>query len=136
MLIRLKQVMITNHFFSISPIVKVEQVNDTLEISGVYKESPRTNTLLKEVKDKSRKFCPKCTLGLDIKHTDVLILSQYLRSDGCMLPRKITGLCEVQQKNISTMIKMAQRAGKLIMISINSQKLIEIITFFRFTAKL
>jgi small subunit ribosomal protein S18 len=56
-------------------------------------------------------FCPKCTLGLDIKHTDVLILSQYVRSNGTMLPRRITGLCKRQQKRIGTMVTMAQRAG-------------------------
>lgn len=85
-----------------------------MEISAEHKPSPRTFTLLQEVKDPSTKnFCPKCTLGLDIKHTDVLILSQYCRSDGTMLPRRITGLCATQQKNIGTMVLMARRAGKL-----------------------
>lgn len=92
--------------------VKVEKKNDTLEISAEYKESPRQSLLLDAVKKSTgKKFCPKCTLGLDIKHTDVLILSQYLRSDGCILPRRITGLCAVQQRNIGSMIIMAQKAG-------------------------
>lgn len=95
-------------FFS----VKVNQNGDTLEISADYAPSPREPLLLKEVKQPGVKFCPQCTLGLDIKHTDVLILSQYLRSDGCILPRRITGLCKTQQKKIGTLIKMAQKAGK------------------------
>lgn len=77
--------------------------------------SPRDKYLLEEVKNCSTngaKFCPACTLGLDIKHTDVLILSQYVRSDGCMLPRRVTGLCKRQQKKIGTMVTMAQKAGK------------------------
>lgn len=59
----------------------------------------------------SEKFCPECTLGLDLKHTDILILSQYVRSDGCMLPKRITGLCNRQQKKIGTLVTMAQKAG-------------------------
>ena len=62
-------------------------------------------------KDGNSVFCPECSLGLQIKHTDVLILSQYVRSDGCMLPRRITGLCKRQQKRIGTMVTMAQKAG-------------------------
>ena len=77
--------------------------------------------------------CYMCKLNLDVKHTvsplntialqvlkliifsikiqDVLILSQFLRSDGCMLPKRITGLCKRQQKRIGTMVTMAHKAG-------------------------
>jgi small subunit ribosomal protein S18 len=41
----------------------------------------------------------------------VLILSQFVRSDGCMLPRRITGLCKIQQKKMSSLVTMAQKAG-------------------------
>ncbi|KAL0838616.1 hypothetical protein ABMA28_016702 [Loxostege sticticalis] len=58
--------------------------------------------------------CYMCALGLDVKHTDVLILSQFVRSDGCMLPRRITGLCRRQQKKIGKMVSMAQKAGLMI----------------------
>lgn len=51
---------------------------------------------------------------------DVLILSQFVRSDGCMLPRRITGLCNVQQKRITTMVAMAQKAGNLKRFSIQN----------------
>lgn len=78
----------------------------------MHKESPRADTLIKQVKEVGPRFCPKCTLGLNIKHTDVLILSQYIQSDGSMLPRTVTRLCSVQHKNIETMIKMAQQAGR------------------------
>lgn len=67
-------------------------------------------------------FCPECTLNLDIKHTDVLILSQYIRDDGCMLPRRTTGLCKRMQKRIGTMVTMAQKAGLMPNIGPRSSK--------------
>lgn len=90
--------------------VKVQQNGKVLEISADVKPSPRTDQLMKEVKSPER-FCPKCTLGLDIKHTDVLILKQYLREDGTMLPRRITKLCGTQQRYMGTLVLMARRAG-------------------------
>lgn len=91
----------------------MEQKDKALEISAEIKPSPREFNLLKEVNSTEKKFCPKCTLGLDIKHTDVLILKQYIREDGTMLPRRITRLCNVQQKNIGTQVLMAKRAGTI-----------------------
>ncbi|KDR24159.1 39S ribosomal protein S18a, mitochondrial [Zootermopsis nevadensis] len=76
---------------------------------GVNILSPREPYLVKT--DDSRGCCTICSLGLDVKHTDVLILSQFLRSDGCMLPRRVTGLCRNQQKRMSKMVAMAQKAG-------------------------
>lgn len=82
-----------------------------LEIAAEYKPSPRESKLLKDVKCSDKQFCPKCTLGLDIKHTDVLILGQYLRSDGTVLPKRVTGLCSTMQKYIGSLVLMARRAG-------------------------
>ncbi|XP_025936985.1 39S ribosomal protein S18a, mitochondrial isoform X4 [Apteryx rowi] len=45
--------------------------------------------------------------------TDVLLLSQFIRSDGGMLPRKITGLCLEEHKKIAVCVQMAHRAGLL-----------------------
>lgn len=76
--------------------------------------SPNNSLLVPEFTEcqkEGKRFCPECTLGLDIKHTDVLILSQYVREDGCMLPARITGLCRRQQKRIGMLVTMAQKAG-------------------------
>ncbi|EDV49909.1 28S ribosomal protein S18a, mitochondrial [Drosophila erecta] len=89
--------------------IQEKQENSVKIFEGVNVESPRANLMLKSACQ--TKFCPECTLGLDIKHTDVLILSQYVRSDGCMLPRRITGLCHRQQKKMGTLVTMAQKAG-------------------------
>lgn len=96
--------------------VKVdEQQKDILSVSAEYipesTDKPFIGKLI-NADGTDKKFCLKCTLGLDVKHTDVLILSQFLRSDGCMLPQRITGLCRVQQKRIGTLVTMAQKAGK------------------------
>ncbi|XP_053695148.1 30S ribosomal protein S18 [Sabethes cyaneus] len=105
--------------FSVTTACNLKEIKETLQkdrlsISADYVASPRTGQLLKEVaeaKQSGKQFCPKCTLGLDVKHTDVLILSQFLRSDGCMLPRRVTGLCKRQQRRMGALVIMAQKAG-------------------------
>nr|XP_060610021.1 large ribosomal subunit protein mL66 isoform X2 [Anolis sagrei ordinatus] len=44
---------------------------------------------------------------------DVLLLSQFIRSDGGMLPRSVTGLCTIEHKKIAVCVQMAHRAGLL-----------------------
>lgn len=102
--------------------VHEKKEGSTLVVEGVTVPSPRTGLLVRAenlglprpVDEKTGKpSCYMCSLGLEVKHTDVLILSQFVRSDGCMLPRRITGLCRMQQKKIGKMVSMAQKAGKL-----------------------
>lgn len=85
-------------------------------IRGKIEPSGREPLLIPEYvqsKQNCENFCPECTLGLKIKHTDVLILSQYVRSDGNMLPSRTTGLCNRMQKRITKMVTMAHKAGLL-----------------------
>ncbi|GLV40178.1 mitochondrial ribosomal protein S18A [Carabus blaptoides fortunei] len=100
--------------FSLYPRLQLKEIYErqegsTLIIEGKNVASPREPYLLNHVEDHSA--CPICTTGLNVHHTDVLILSQFVRTDGCMLPRRITGLCKKQQKRISSMVAMAQKAG-------------------------
>jgi small subunit ribosomal protein S18 len=95
-------------------LVELVQENDTLTVKGKIVESGREALLLPQVSECQRngvRFCPECTLKLHLKHTDVLILSQYVRKDGCMMPRRVTGLCKRQQKKIGTLVTMAHKAG-------------------------
>ncbi|XP_051792624.1 39S ribosomal protein S18a, mitochondrial [Acanthochromis polyacanthus] len=46
-------------------------------------------------------------------YTDVLLLSQFIRSDGGMLPRRVTGLCPEEHRKITICVQMAHRAGLL-----------------------
>ncbi|XP_018117631.1 mitochondrial ribosomal protein S18A L homeolog isoform X1 [Xenopus laevis] len=59
--------------------------------------------------------CPICRWNLKHKYTytDVLLLSQFIRSDGGMLPRRVTGLCMEEHRKVETCVKMAHRAGLL-----------------------
>ncbi|XP_067428526.1 39S ribosomal protein S18a, mitochondrial [Thunnus thynnus] len=59
--------------------------------------------------------CPIYRWNLQHKYnyTDVLLLSQFIRSDGGMLPRRITGLCPEEHHKIAICVQMAHRAGLL-----------------------
>ncbi|CAG09066.1 unnamed protein product, partial [Tetraodon nigroviridis] len=59
--------------------------------------------------------CPIYRWNLQHKYnyTDVLLLSQFIRSDGGMLPRRITGLCPEEHRKITICVQMAHRAGLL-----------------------
>ncbi|XP_035000477.2 39S ribosomal protein S18a, mitochondrial [Hippoglossus stenolepis] len=59
--------------------------------------------------------CPIYRWDLQNKYnyTDVLLLSQFIRSDGGMLPRRITGLCPQEHRKITICVQMAHRAGLL-----------------------
>lgn len=47
----------------------------------------------------------------EIKHTDVLILRQFMDNKGNPINRQITGLCKRQHTRVSKLIKMAAKAG-------------------------
>lgn len=96
-------------------VVHQREEGKTTIIEGKYVPSPREPYLIKT--EGNPEACPLCKLGLDVKHTDVLILSQFVRSDGCMLPRRITGLCKKEQKKISTLVAMAQKAGLMSLLT-------------------
>lgn len=49
-------------------------------------------------------------------------MSQFLRSNGTIMPRRITGLCKIQQKRINSLVAMAQKAGLMPNIAPASSK--------------
>ncbi|XP_028295658.1 large ribosomal subunit protein mL66 [Gouania willdenowi] len=59
--------------------------------------------------------CPIYRWNLQNKYdyTDVLLLSQFIRSDGGMLSKNITGLCPEEHRKITVCVQMAHRAGLL-----------------------
>lgn len=68
---------------------------------------------------------------------DVLLLSQFIRSDGGMLPRRITGLCAQEHNKITICVQMAHRAGEFVykLFEINENvkvvlKLLELYCFY------
>ncbi|XP_067681180.1 large ribosomal subunit protein mL66-like [Haliotis asinina] len=90
--------------------IRETRTENATVIEGVKVPSSRSDYLLpgnSEVK------CPLCRVHADLKYTDVLILSQFLRPDGCLLPRRVTGVCKRQQRSLEKLIHQAQRAGLL-----------------------
>ncbi|KAM5263259.1 large ribosomal subunit protein mL66 [Ctenodactylus gundi] len=59
--------------------------------------------------------CPICRWNLKHKYNseDVLLLSQFIRPHGGMLPRRVTGLCAEEHRKVEACVKMAHRAGLL-----------------------
>ncbi|XP_053238846.1 39S ribosomal protein S18a, mitochondrial isoform X2 [Podarcis raffonei] len=59
--------------------------------------------------------CPICRWNLKHKYSyeDVLLLSQFITSEGRMLPRRVTGLCTEEHRKVEVCVKMAHRAGTL-----------------------
>ncbi|KAH9376073.1 hypothetical protein HPB48_007263 [Haemaphysalis longicornis] len=86
------------------------EVDGARVIEGVFVDSPRKGTVIKSKHTSSA--CPLCRLGIKfINHTDVLILSQFMDSQGNMLPRNVTGLCAKQHNIVNTLLYKAQRTG-------------------------
>uniref|UniRef100_R4FJS4 Putative mitochondrial ribosomal protein s18a n=2 Tax=Rhodnius TaxID=13248 RepID=R4FJS4_RHOPR len=98
------------------------KVNNKLVVEGKIVVPPWKPYELKSAAE-NKSACSVCSTDLEIKHTDVLILRQFVRSDGCMLPRRVTGLCKLQQKRIASMVAMAQKAGLMANVApLNSKK--------------
>ncbi|XP_029281633.1 large ribosomal subunit protein mL66 [Cottoperca gobio] len=59
--------------------------------------------------------CPIYRWNLQHKYnyTDVLLISQFIRSDGGLMPRRVTGLCTEEHQKIAMCVQMAQREGLL-----------------------
>ncbi|CAF0887585.1 unnamed protein product [Adineta steineri] len=58
--------------------------------------------------------CNWCKLdrrSIHIQHTDILVLRQYIRKDGTILPPEITGLCPKQNDKLHTLIRQARMTG-------------------------
>lgn len=90
-------------------IVSNVKENETT-IEAVVKEEVISNIAEKSVeKDK----CPLRSRGIQITYEDVLILNQFISSEGDMVPQHITGLCDREHIKVKNAIKMAQRANLL-----------------------
>ncbi|KAJ1529632.1 hypothetical protein ONE63_006396 [Megalurothrips usitatus] len=89
--------------------IRERQDGDTLIIEAVHVKSPREGHVVKS--DNQHGACSLCALGLDVKHTDILIIKQFMDSEAKLYPRKITGLCRWQQRKMRYVIEMAIRAG-------------------------
>ncbi|KYN32769.1 28S ribosomal protein S18a, mitochondrial [Trachymyrmex septentrionalis] len=104
----------SNRSISLSAITHLKQIikkkeDNVLTIEAITVPHKKEHLLFKLESN----ACSLCATGLDVKHTDVLILNQFLRKNGTVLPRRITGLCKIQQNKVTTLVTMAKRAGLL-----------------------
>ncbi|XP_067608943.1 large ribosomal subunit protein mL66 isoform X1 [Pseudorca crassidens] len=91
-------------------VVEIQAGKTTIiegRITGTPKESPNPPNPSGQ--------CPICRWNLKHKYNyeDVLLLSQFIRPHGGMLPRRVTGLCQEEHRKIEECVKMAHRAGLL-----------------------
>uniref|UniRef100_A0A1I7YNM0 28S ribosomal protein S18a, mitochondrial n=1 Tax=Steinernema glaseri TaxID=37863 RepID=A0A1I7YNM0_9BILA len=52
-----------------------------------------------------------CNMPVQLSYRDVLILEQFMRADGTVLPRQHTGLCPKQQLKVERCVMQAHWAG-------------------------
>lgn len=102
----------------------------TTTVEGVYVESDRKDKLLQPPVEAlytgtpckgepghvvARSCHPFCRFNFvhEVKHTDVLIISQFMDSNGKIMNKEVTGLCARQHVRVEKLIKMAAKAGLL-----------------------
>ncbi|KAM3723530.1 28S ribosomal protein S18a [Dirofilaria immitis] len=79
-------------------IVEVVDVPD-VDNRKLLEHSPETCTLC------------TCNIPVKVRYSDVLILEQFMREDGSVLPQALTGLCKKQQQRIERCVMQAHWAG-------------------------
>ncbi|KAA0189537.1 Ribosomal protein S18 domain-containing protein, partial [Fasciolopsis buskii] len=83
-------------------------------VEGVLVPSDRSGHVVKlDGLGDPRDTDPISRLNLEIQPTDVRILAQFLRPDGSILPRSVTGISLRSQIFIEMQIERAQKAGLL-----------------------
>merc|ERR1712212_544912 len=117
----------TSACLRVRKIVKNEDEKMTT-VEGVYIPSERKDRLLEPPVDAlysgtpcksqpghvvTRSCHPFCRFNFvhEVKHTDVLIISQFMDSEGKILDKELTGLCQRQHTRVDKLIKMAAKSG-------------------------
>ncbi|CAB3403022.1 unnamed protein product [Caenorhabditis bovis] len=81
-------------------------------------ENDTTTVSMQPVQDSSQfrsesDVCSLCTCNVPVKvsYKDVLILEQFMRDDGTVLPKELTGLCKNQQLRVERCVMQAHWSG-------------------------
>lgn len=119
------------HLANLNQIKSIEKIEDkktnTLIIEGNYIQENDKNHLKFDTHghDTVCSFCKLEKMGIYVQHQDVLVLKQFLKEDGTLLPRKVTQLCYKQYKKLRVIVKHAKIAGLLMNLQpslLSSQK--------------
>ncbi|GMT19124.1 hypothetical protein PFISCL1PPCAC_10421 [Pristionchus fissidentatus] len=96
---------------STSPRLNAYKITETVE-------GDTTVVKMEEVKSEAKiqsatAECSLCTCSVPVKvsYKDVLILEQFMREDGTVLPAQLTGLCRKQQLHVERCVMQAHWAG-------------------------
>ncbi|THD27855.1 Ribosomal protein S18 domain-containing protein [Fasciola hepatica] len=109
----------TSHMFHTTGQFRKKEIRYTVDknvttIEGVPVPSDRAGHVIKlDGIGDPRDTDPISRLDLQIQPTDVRILAQFLRPDGSVLPRSVTGISLRSQGFIELQIERAQKAGLL-----------------------
>ena len=99
--------------------IVITEKGKTITVEGVERESERKNCLINpeflrtnscDAKESCHSLCQFDKVH-EIKHTDVLILEQFVDNSGKIISRDVTGLCERQHYRMNKLIGMAQKSG-------------------------
>ncbi|CAG2119455.1 unnamed protein product [Medioppia subpectinata] len=104
--------------------ISVSAVNRLKEIKHTEKDNTITVEAVKVVSDRRDQLvtkththkdcCPLCRLNLRrLDYTDVLILRQFIESNGKQMPQSITGLCNRMHQRVHQLVKKAQKCQLL-----------------------
>jgi ribosomal protein S18 len=113
---------------SVNNLKKIEHIKDKVKneiiIEGKYflPTEPSKQLQYKHESQSACAFCKLEKMNIFVQHTDVLVLRQFLRDDGTILPASRTGLCRKQQIKLLTIVKQAKLSGLLV----NKESLITI----------
>ena len=99
--------------------ITVEEDGKIIRVKGEKLESPRKKNMIDSnlfatSSCSTYENChPLCKFDKihEIKHTDVLILEQFVDGEGEIIDKNVTGLCERQHYRMDKLIGMAQKAG-------------------------
>jgi len=95
----------------------VDKKNNAIVIEGKYlddtNESDKNSFKYEQDSHSACALCKLEKMNIYVQHTDVLILRQFLKDDGTLLPLKATQLCKNQYKKLRVIARQAHRAGLL-----------------------
>ena len=105
-------------------LVKISEDGDKIVVEAVPFESERKDYLVKlpDQEDNESKFgshdfcnaCPLCRLNLRrLEYSDILILHQFVETNGRLMPREVTGLCIRSYDKVKKMVRQAHSARLL-----------------------
>ncbi|RWS15336.1 28S ribosomal protein S18a: mitochondrial-like protein [Dinothrombium tinctorium] len=97
--------------------IKIHENEKQIVVEGERIESPRKPYLVKPppvADEKASKACPLCRLDLKrLDYTDILILRQFINSDGTLMSLQDSGLCGRKYKLVQTLVNKAQKCRLL-----------------------